>query len=68
LVYLLLLNNYSLHRASFTPNLATPKALNATMNVPATRTLFITLDQGFTSAQFLVALKAIKKDIVVLIR
>jgi hypothetical protein len=68
LVYLLLFNNHPLHRASPAPNLAALKALNATINTPATKTLFTTPDQGFTSAQFLVALKAIKKNIIVLIR
>jgi hypothetical protein len=68
LVYLPLPNNYLLHGASLAPNSAAPKASNATMNVPATRTLFIVPDRGFTSAQSLVAARAMERDIGVLIR
>jgi hypothetical protein len=49
------------------PSPAARKALNAIINVSATRTLFTRSDKDFTCAQSLAALRAIEQDIVVLI-
>ena len=68
MAYLLLSNNHLFHKASFVPNSAAQKASNATLIASAIRTLFIGPDKDFTSAQFLVAIRAIEQGLVVVIR
>jgi hypothetical protein len=68
LVYLLLSNARLLYHAFLTLNPAALKASNATMNAPATRTLFTRPNKDFISALLPDALRAIELDFVVLIK
>jgi hypothetical protein len=64
----LFFNNRLFYHAFLVPNLTVLKALNVTINIPATRTLFTQPDKDFTFALLPDALKVIELDFVMLIK